>query len=200
MTVLIGLARTLVGSDPGRFTATADQLQLIPALAPELSRDQDVFVVSAVLMALLQDLKVRSSEQRTLFRGMAKGGAPCTGTALSFSMGAAPTGRESDHALHMLRALMEERAKGSGLGAAREKVLADNAYPYGVSDALMSLPAADEVDRTPLWALQEGMVVGEDVLDEEGRLLARAGQQLSERVVNAIQRQACCDAVVVEAA
>ncbi len=200
MTVLIGLAKTLVGSDPERFTATAEQLLLIPVLAPELSRDQDVFVVSAVLMALLHDLKVRSSEQRTLFRGMAKGGAPSTGTALSFSMGPAPEGRESDHALHMLRALMEERSKGTGLGAAREKVLADNPYPYGVSDALMGLPAADEADRTPLWALQEGMVVGEDVLDEEGRLLARAGQQLSKRVVNAIQRQACCDAVVVEAA
>jgi hypothetical protein len=200
MTLLIGLSRTLAAMDPERFAATANQLELIPVLAPELSRDQDVFVVSAVLMALLHDLEVPSRDQRALYQSLAKGGAQSSGTALSFSLGPRPTGRDSDHVLHLMRALMEERSQGTGLGAARERVLAANDYSYGVSDALMSMAAPDEVDRTPLWALQEGMVVGEDVLDEEGRLLARAGQRLSARVVNAIQRQATMEGVLVEAA
>ena len=100
----------------------------------------------------------------------------------------------------MLRALMEERAKGASFGQAREKFMAAHDYPYDIGDALMNVPTPDEVDRTPLWALQEGMVVGEDVLDEEGRLLARSGQRLSERLVNAIQRQANAEGVMVDAA
>ena len=200
MSVMIGLARTLVGSDSERFKATANQLELIPVLAAELDSDQDVFVVSAVLMALLHDLEVHSSDQRVLFRGLAKGGAPCTGAGLSSSMGPHPEGQESDQALHLLRALMDERALGSGLGQARERVLAENDYSYAISDVLLALPAPDALKRTPLYALVEGMVVLEDVLDEEGRLLARAGQCLTERVVGSIQRQGCSEAVLVEAA
>ena len=67
MALIVGLAKTLVGSDAQRFSATSDQLELIPILTPELQRDQDVFVVSAVLMALLQDLDVRPADQRALY-------------------------------------------------------------------------------------------------------------------------------------
>ncbi|MFT5584559.1 MAG: HD-like signal output (HDOD) protein [Cognaticolwellia sp.] len=199
MTLMVGLARTLVAMDPGRFAATANQLELIPKVAAELAHEQDVFVVSAVLMALLHDLEVPRQDQRGLFQTLAKGGAKSAGTALSSCLGPQPTGREVDRALHLLRALMEERAQGAGLGRSRERVLEANEYPYAISDVLMGMPTPDEVDRTPLWALQEGMVVGEDVLDEDGRLLARAGQRLSDRVVNTIQRQACMEGVFVEA-
>jgi HD-like signal output (HDOD) protein len=195
-----GLAQTLVAMDPSRFAATANQLELIPKLAAELTRGQDVFVVSAVLMALLHDLQVPGRDQRGLFQKLEKDGAECVGTALSFSVGPQPTGREIDCALHLMRTLMEERAHGASLGQARERALATNDYGYGISDAVMAMPTVDEVDRTPLWALQEGMVLQEDVVDEDGRLLARTGQCLTDRVVNSIQRQACMEGVLVQAA
>ncbi len=198
--LLTGLAQTLVAMDPSRFAATANQLELIPKLAAELNRDQDVFVVSAVLMGLLHDLQVSSRDQRGFFQKLEKDGAECVGTALSFSVGPQPIGREMDGALHLMRVLMEERAHGAPLSQARQRALATNDYGHGISDVLMAMPTVEEVDRTPLWALQQGMVLEEDVVDENGRLLARAGQCLTDRVVNSIQRQACIEGVLVQAA
>ena len=151
-------------------------------------------------MGLLHDLQVSSRDQRGFFQKLEKDGAECVGTALSFSVGPQPIGREMDGALHLMRVLMEERAHGAPLSQARQRALATNDYGQGISDVLMAMPTVEEVDRTPLWALQQGMVLEEDVVDENGRLLARAGQCLTDRVVNSIQRQACIEGVLVQAA
>ncbi len=193
----IGLARTLSAAQPQRFPRLTQQLTLVPAMAPTLDRNADVFVVAGMLMALLEDLGVDRGQQRKLYQSLSRGPAKCAGTALSFSLGPEPSGREGDRALHLLRAVMDCIAQGMPLGQAREQVVQDNDYGYGITEALFALPTPDEASRTPLWALEPGMVVGQEVLDMDGRLLAKVGQPLSDRLVNAIQRQANCDAIVV---